>query len=164
MCIRWLINWSDSTKMHGATIRFMVSGSLREYLSAFYTADSDTFSPKYDNRLFRFHNNGYTQAREVFWSVSISFLLVSGLSRRWPSKSPRDRGSGVPYPSIKCVFGIWFWWLGRFLSIVIRRSRQSIAAGDVVRPEDLPVLTMTFHRYCCCRVLDLARVSQWRVS
>ena len=22
MCIRWLINWSDSTKMHGATIRF----------------------------------------------------------------------------------------------------------------------------------------------
>ena len=23
MCIRWLINWSDSTKMHGATIRFI---------------------------------------------------------------------------------------------------------------------------------------------
>jgi len=22
MCIRWLINWSDSTKIHGATIRF----------------------------------------------------------------------------------------------------------------------------------------------
>jgi len=24
MCIRWLINWSDSTKMHGATIRFTI--------------------------------------------------------------------------------------------------------------------------------------------
>ena len=24
MCIRWLINWSDSTKMHGAKIRFIV--------------------------------------------------------------------------------------------------------------------------------------------
>ena len=24
MCIRWLRNWSDSTKMHGATIRFIV--------------------------------------------------------------------------------------------------------------------------------------------
>ena len=24
MCIRWLINWSDSTKMHGATIRFIL--------------------------------------------------------------------------------------------------------------------------------------------
>ena len=24
MCIRWLINWSDSTKMHGATIRFVL--------------------------------------------------------------------------------------------------------------------------------------------
>ena len=23
MCIRWLINWSDSTKMHGATIRYI---------------------------------------------------------------------------------------------------------------------------------------------
>jgi len=23
MCIRWLINWSDSTKIHGATIRFI---------------------------------------------------------------------------------------------------------------------------------------------
>jgi len=22
-CIRWLINWSDSTKIHGATVRFM---------------------------------------------------------------------------------------------------------------------------------------------
>jgi len=24
MCIRWLINFSDSTKMHGATIRFII--------------------------------------------------------------------------------------------------------------------------------------------
>jgi len=24
MCIRWLINWSDCTKMHGATIRFQI--------------------------------------------------------------------------------------------------------------------------------------------
>jgi len=24
MCIRWLISWGDSTKMHGATIRFPV--------------------------------------------------------------------------------------------------------------------------------------------
>jgi len=24
MCIRWLINWSDSTKMRGATVRFIV--------------------------------------------------------------------------------------------------------------------------------------------
>ena len=24
MCIRWFINWSDSTKMHGATIRFII--------------------------------------------------------------------------------------------------------------------------------------------
>jgi len=23
ICIVWLINWSDSTKMHGATIRFI---------------------------------------------------------------------------------------------------------------------------------------------
>jgi len=26
MCIRWLINWSDSTKMHGVTIRFIRHG------------------------------------------------------------------------------------------------------------------------------------------
>ena len=25
MCIRWLINWSDSTKMHGATVRIKVA-------------------------------------------------------------------------------------------------------------------------------------------
>ena len=25
-CIRWLMNWSDSAKMHGATIRFQLSG------------------------------------------------------------------------------------------------------------------------------------------
>jgi len=25
MCIRWWTNWSDSTKMHGATIRFIVN-------------------------------------------------------------------------------------------------------------------------------------------
>ena len=29
MCIRWLINWSDSTKMHGATIRSIVLLSHR---------------------------------------------------------------------------------------------------------------------------------------
>ena len=28
MCIRWLINWSDSTKMHGSTIRFIFLWSL----------------------------------------------------------------------------------------------------------------------------------------
>jgi len=28
MCIRWLINWSDSTKMHGATIRFILVTSF----------------------------------------------------------------------------------------------------------------------------------------
>ena len=28
-CIRWLINWSDSTKIHGATIRFISNGCLR---------------------------------------------------------------------------------------------------------------------------------------
>jgi len=28
MCIRWLINWSDSTKMHGATIRFIISDQV----------------------------------------------------------------------------------------------------------------------------------------
>jgi len=31
MCIRWLINWSDSTKMHGATIRFILQ-SVKPYL------------------------------------------------------------------------------------------------------------------------------------
>jgi len=28
MCIGWLINWSDSTKMHGATIRFILPKCL----------------------------------------------------------------------------------------------------------------------------------------
>jgi len=28
MCIRWSINWSDSTEMHGATIRFMNYANL----------------------------------------------------------------------------------------------------------------------------------------
>jgi len=28
MCIRWLINFSDSTEMHGATIRFKDRGIL----------------------------------------------------------------------------------------------------------------------------------------
>ena len=32
MCIRWLINWSDSTIMHGATIRFTFSSSLCTFL------------------------------------------------------------------------------------------------------------------------------------
>jgi len=31
MCIRWLINWSDSTKMHGATIRFIVQNAFRVF-------------------------------------------------------------------------------------------------------------------------------------
>ena len=31
MCIRWLINWSDSTKMHGATIR-IIAFCLQKYM------------------------------------------------------------------------------------------------------------------------------------
>ena len=32
MCIRWLINWSDSTKIHGATIRFIVHYQIQKII------------------------------------------------------------------------------------------------------------------------------------
>ena len=37
MCIRWLINWSDSTKIHGGTIKFIVHllvSELRRFQNA----------------------------------------------------------------------------------------------------------------------------------
>jgi len=43
MCIRWLINWSDSTKMHGATIRFKVASSW----ILFFSSSNVLFNLKY---------------------------------------------------------------------------------------------------------------------
>jgi len=43
MCIRWLINWSDSTKMHGATIRFTFS-LWKSYLKYFFYSAAYLFS------------------------------------------------------------------------------------------------------------------------
>jgi len=49
MCIRWLINLSDSTKMHGATVRFIeetnfitVQTSIKSQLRVFRYIIKDT--------------------------------------------------------------------------------------------------------------------------
>jgi len=40
MCICWLINWNDSTKMHGATIRFIVTQHVVRLTSWLLVAES----------------------------------------------------------------------------------------------------------------------------
>ena len=46
MCIRWLINWSDSTKMHGATIRF----TIRFICTKVFTNFLRSYRPTQQNR------------------------------------------------------------------------------------------------------------------
>jgi len=90
MCIRWLINWSDSTKMHGATIRFKECENTRT--EAFPSATcAGTFSPHFRNittcfsivcfyvSVWIFHfKNYYTDFEKKEWLLPVNTNICRG--------------------------------------------------------------------------------------